>query len=217
MSNHCQDRDLLSIEPGIFINAGFPGQELSSGTDGAISGTTFTSQGSNFTAAKVQAGMVLSTYTTTSAEGKSFEITSIDSGTTLTISVLRTDCDDELIPPPSGSNLRFYVRTFGPQIQSVSTTLSEKLRQMAEVAGISTADFADSAQLRITTAHGVLASIFLACAENAAAFDANWIKAEYYRDQFRKLQIQLRLVVDSDGNGTAEQIRTLGNVTLRRA
>ena len=57
MSMFCQDRDLLSSEPVLFIGGGFVGQELTSGSDGAISSTTFTSAGSNFTSAGVAAGM----------------------------------------------------------------------------------------------------------------------------------------------------------------
>jgi hypothetical protein len=87
---------------------------------------------------------------------------------------------------------------------------------MAEVAGIRSADFADSTQLRVAAAYGALGSIFVARAENAQPGDANWIKAEYYRQEFRRLQLQLRLVVDANGDGKAEQTRTLGNVALRR-
>ena len=91
-----------------------------------------------------------------------------------------------------------------------------KLKELSEATGIAGADFADSEQLRITTAYGVLAGIFLAQADNARPHDANWIKAEFYRTEFRRAQNQLRLVVDSDGDGIAEQTRTLGNVFLKR-
>lgn len=216
MSDFCQDRDLLSIEPGVFIGGGFPSQELISGSDGVISGTTFTSSASNFTAACVEAGMVLCTYTTTAAEGSAFEIVSADSTTSLNLSVLRAGLEAASVAPPAGSNLHFYIRTFGPQIRTVSAALSEKLRQIVEVSGVDAADYADSAQLRITAAHGALAAIFVARSENAVSSDVNWIKAQYYHDCFRRLQLQLRLAVDADGDGLAERTRTLGNVTLRR-
>ena len=217
MSGSCEDRDLLSIEPCVFLSGGFPGQQLVSGSDGVISGTTFTSSGSNFLSAAVAPGMVLTVYSTIPSEGSAYEIISVDSATTLTVSVLRAGTEAEAVAPPSGTSLHFYVRTFSPQVQAAYATLSEKLRQMAEVAGVASADFADSAQLRTTIAHGSLSAIFVARAENAAPHDANWIKAEYYRGQFRRLQLQLRLAVDADGDGIAEQTRTLGNVTLRRA
>ncbi len=216
MNQFCQDRDLLSIEPDVFVTAGFPGQELIRGTDGTISGTTFTSAAGNFVTAGIAIGMVLS-ITPSTGQAKSFEIISVDSATSMTVSILRADTDDQPTPCPPGSSLSYFIRTFGPQIGAVSATLAEKLRQLSEVAAISTADFADSAQLRYTTAHGTLASIFLARADNAAPFDANWIKAQYYRDQFNRLQLQLRLVTDSDASGAAESARSFGNIRLLRS
>ena len=216
MSMFCQDRDLLSGEPVIFIGGGFVGQELTSGSDGAISGTTFTSATSNFTSAGVAEGMVLCTYADSPAEGSAVEVVSVDSATQLTVSVLRADTAGDAVPPPAGAGLNFYVRTFAPQIAGISATLAEKLRQAVEVAGVSSADFADSQQLRATTATGCLSAIFVARADNAADQDANWTKAEHYRRQFARQQLQLRLAVDADGDGEAEQTRTLGNISLRR-
>jgi hypothetical protein len=216
MNDFCQDRDLLAIEPTLFTSAGFAGQELLAGVNGVCSGTAFTSSGSNFTSAGIAAGMVLSVHTGSLAEGRSLEIISVTSATQLSVSLLRRDSDDVPIPPAAANPLSFAIRTFGPQIRLVSATLAEKLRQISEVSGIASADFADSAQLRAATAHGVLASVFLARADNAEPFDANWSKAEHYRRQFQTLQMQLRLAVDADGDGTAEQTRTLGNISLRR-
>ncbi|MBN1941813.1 MAG: hypothetical protein JW849_00805 [Phycisphaerae bacterium] len=212
----CQDRDLLCIEPIVYLSGGAGGQSLAAGADGAIAGTTFTSAGSDFVSAGVQAGMVLCTYDTIPAEGRAWEILAVDSATTLSISVLRAEVDGPAVAPPAGTGLSFHVRSFGPQMRGVSATLAEKLRQIAEVAGVASADFADSAQLRATTAHGALAGIFLARADNARPHDANWIKAEFHRAEFLRLQDQLRLAVDLDGDGVAEQTRTLGNVYLKR-
>ncbi len=216
MSMFCQDKDLLSIEPVIFIGGGYVGQELAVGADGALSGTTFTSAGSNFQSAGVAAGMVLCTYADNPAEGSAAEIVSVDSATQLTVSVLRADAADDPVAPPAGTGLGFYIRTFAAQIANISETLAEKLRQMAEVAGITKADFADSQQLKMTAAAGCLSSIFVARSDNATDRDANWTKAEHYREKFVRQQLQLRLAVDADGDGQAEQTRTLGSITLRR-
>ena len=181
MDNFCQDRDLLGVEPRVFLDGGFPSQQLIAGGDGNLSGTTFTSATSDFQSAGLGAGMVLTTYTASAAEGNALEIVSVDSATSLTVSVLRADAESAAVAPPAGTGLNFHVRTFSPQIRGTSATLAEKLRQMIEVGGICAADFADSAQLRRTTCYGALSGIFVARAENAAPFDANWIKAEHYR------------------------------------
>jgi hypothetical protein len=216
MSYYCQDRDILSIEPIVFLGAAFPSQSLIAGSNSQSSGTTFTASGANFNSAGVEAGMVLCTYDTTPAEGSAYEIVSVDSATTLTVSVLRADTDDDSVAPPALSDVSFYIRTYAAQIAAVSETLGEKLRQMAEVSGVATADFADSAQLRAVAAYGSLAEIFVARADNAAPNDANWIKGEHYRKLHRQMLLQLRLVADTDGDGDAEQTRSLGNMTLRR-
>jgi hypothetical protein len=216
MSSFCQDRDILGIEPVAYLAGDFAHQRLAAGADGAVSGTTFTSAGSDFGSAGVAAGMVLCAYQTIPAEGTAWEIISVDSATAMTVSVLRADIDDDPLAPPAGTGLSFHVNSFAARIADVSNTLAEKLRQIAEVAGIGSADFADSAQLRTTTAYGVLSGLFLARASNARPNDANWIKAEFYRSEFRRAQNQLRLAVDIDADGVAEQTRTLGNVLLKR-
>jgi len=216
MDNYCQDRDLLSIEPIVFIGGGFPSQGLLAGANGQISGTTFTASGVDFSAAGVGAAMVLCTYSDTTAEGSAYEIVSVDSATTLTVSVLRPDATADPVAPPAQSGVSFYIRTYAAQIRSVSAALGEKLRQIKEVAGLPSAEFADSAQLRLTAAYGTIADVFVARAENAEPNDANWVKAQHYRRLLRSLQLQLRLAVDADGDGIAERTRTLGNVALKR-
>ncbi len=216
MSIPCTDRDLLGIEPGVFLDEGPASQRLIAGDDGAISGTTFTSASADFAAVEIVPGMVLTTYTTIPSEGGAWEIVAVDSATTLTISLLRNDPAGTALAPPTGSDLKFHVLSFAPQIRQKYQDLAERLRMVTESAGIDSADFVDSSQLRSVIAHGALAAIFTARAENATARDANWIKAEYYTNQFRRLQVQLRMAVDLDGDGVPEQTRTLGNVRLRR-
>ena len=216
MNTYCQDRDLLSIEPIVFLGGAFATQNLIAAANGQISSTTFTSTGADFNAAGIEAGMVLCTYETTPTEGAACEIVSVTSSTTLTVSVLRADVGGDPVAPPGQSGVSFYIRTYLVQIRTASQTLGEKLRQMAEVSGVDKADFADSTQLRLVTAYGALAEIFVARADNAAPHDANWIKAEHYRKLHRQLMLQVRLAVDSDGDGQAEQTRSLGNITLRR-
>jgi hypothetical protein len=218
MNEFCQDRDLLALEPAIFLGGSFVTQQLIGGSDGVSSGTTFTSAGSNFGSAGVQAGMVLTVYDTAASEGNAFEIISVNSATALTVSVLRADPS---LPPvaPKISGRSFFIRTFRPQIQGVSRTLAEKLKQFSEIYRIPAEKvaFADPAQLQLTTACGALPGIYLARAASATADDANWLKSEHYRQEFVRLQSQLRLTVDAGAGGCRQQTHTLGNVLLRRA
>lgn len=218
MRQFCTDRDLLSVEPAMFLGGGSPARELVRGDDGLLSGTTFSSAGGDFVSAGIKSGMVLTVYAATPAEGFALEIVSVDSPTALTVSVLRAGADDEAIAPPSGIGCgKFFVRTFDVQIARVSDALAEKLRRVCEATGISAGRFADSAQLAATACYGVLADCYTARSTGSEAADANWIKARHYRELFASAQLRLRLAVDIDGDGFAEQTRTLGNVQLRRA
>ena len=217
MNEFCQDRDLLALEPAIFLGGSFVTQQLTGGGDGVSSGMTFTSASSDFVASGVQAGMVLTVYDAAPSEGNAFEIVSVNSATTLTVSILRADAS---IPPlaPRMSGRSFFVRTFRPQIQGVSRTLAEKIKLFAELCRVPAdkAAFADPDQLRSATACGALPGIYLARAASATPDDANWLKSEHYRQEFVRLQSQLRLAADTGPGPCGQQTHTLGNMLLRR-
>ena len=216
MANECKDRDLLAIEPDVFTGGGFDSQQMIAGTGGAVSGTTFTDASADFPAANIEAGMVLCVYSTVPAEGRCYEIISVDSAAALTVSILRADRDGDPVAPPAWTGLKYYINTFAPQIAESEATLHEKLRQLGEADGISSSEFVDSSQLRKAVALGSLASVFTARASNATGDDANWVKAEFYRRQHVAAVGTLRLAKDIDGDGLAEHTRTLANVSLRR-
>ncbi|MCD4700151.1 MAG: hypothetical protein K8R91_06235 [Phycisphaerae bacterium] len=216
MANECKDRDLLMIEPDVFAGGGFDSQQMAAGVDGAFSETTFTSILADFTASNIQDGMVLCVYSTVPAEGRFYEIISVDSSTSLTVSVLRADRDAASVAPPVGTNLKYYINTFTPQIADAEATLHEKLRRLGEADGISSVEFVDSSQLRKAIALASLASVFTARASNATGADANWVKAEFYRRQHVTVVGALLLAKDIDGDGFTGQTRTLSNVSLRR-
>ncbi len=216
MTNDCKDRDLLAIEPAIFTGGGFESQRLAAGTGATINGTTFSSDSADFVAANVEPGMVLCIYLAVPTEASSYEIVTVNSATSLTISVLRPDREGPIVAPPSGVALGYYLNTFSPQIAAARESLREKLQQIGETTGIDSADFVDSPQFRHAVAMAALAQVFTARASNATDADANWVKAEFYRRQHASAVGSLRLAKDANGDGVAEHTRTLSNVTLRR-
>jgi len=216
MTAYCQDRDLLSIEPIIFLGAGFPSQQLTAGQNGLCIGTTFSASGADFTSTGVEAGMVLCSYATIPAEGIACEIVSVDSATSLTVSILRADTDASPVPPPGQSDVSFHVRTYGAQIRTVSDALAKKLQQIADLYPTANPSFADSAELRLAAAYGTLAEVFTARADNAETSDPNWIKRRHYQRLYQDIQPRLRVAADTDADGQTEQILHLGNLKLRR-
>ena len=216
MTNQCTDRDLLAVEPGIFTAGGFNSQRLAQGTDGQVSGTTFTSLSADFISAGIEPAMVLCLYTTIPTEATCYEIISVDSATMLTISLLRTDTEAPPLPPPPASELKYFINTFRPQIAAEQAELEETLRRLTEAEPIAPADFVDSRQMRSVVVFGTLARIFTARASGASSDDANWIKADFYRRQHIQALGRLRLTSDIDGDGKAEHTRDLSNINLRR-
>lgn len=216
MQTFCQDRDLLAVEPMIYLLGHATCTTLAQGSDATISNATMTAADADFVTAGVAPGMVLVTSETTSPEGDAWEIVSVDSATTLTVSVLRADATDATIPPPDATDLTYFVRSTQAQIASASSRLADDLRCLAESAGIVASDFSDSPQLSRATVFATLASLFRARADNARPHDANWIKADYYRAEFDRARLRLRLDTDVDANGLTENTRTLGHVHLRR-
>lgn len=215
MNNQCTDRDLLALEPSVFLAGAFASQQLIAGNSAGLSGGLLTRNGVDFAAAGLQAGMVVCLFTGAPTEGRLYEILAVPAPQTLSISVLRSQHDGPAIIPSDAPAISFCVQTFLPQIQAVQQTLQEKMRQLEEVAGIASAAFADSALLRQAVALGVLADLYTAAAAGGAN-DANWTKAQDYRRRHAQAVSSLRLAQDVDGDGLAERTRALGNVGLRR-
>lgn len=211
MNQFCQDRDLLALEPAIFATETSPNRQLAAGNDGVLDGDTYSSATSDFIAAGVQKGMVLTTFADANSEGLCLEIIEV-SQTSMIVSMLRADTDFAPLPPPS-AGATFFVRTFGPQIADISASLVKKLTMTAELLGKAVPEIESNSQLRRATACGTLAAIFLARAAAAAPDDPNWLRSEHYRNEFLRLQSELRAIGEVSGNRSC---RTLGNVLLRR-
>jgi hypothetical protein len=211
----CTDRDLMILEPRLYLTASPPAQTPLRGQM-SLAGTTLSCPTADFAAAGVKAGMAVCLYAETPAEGAAFEIAAVQSPTQLAVSVVRADATGPLVAPPPAAGMPGVVVTYAAQIASVSATLAEKLRQISEAAGIAAASFADSGQLRAAGAAGALWAVFVARASAGEDADSNWLKARHYHQLFLDLQSQLRLAVDIDGDGVAESTRSLGNIMLRR-
>ncbi len=216
METYCQDRDLLRLEPTLFLAGGAPGQELTRHDGVDVSGTTLTCSSADFTESGIAPGMVVTLYTDHPGEGVGLEIISIDGPTQLTVSVLRPRTDLPAIPPQPCTDASLLVHTYQAQIQAVSSNLGEKLRTLAEAEGVDISDFGPSWQLTHAVTCGVLAEVFTSRAEQGQVDDTTWLKVRHYGDEFRRSLVQIRLTVDANGDGIAERTRSLGNVRLRR-
>lgn len=215
MEMFCQDRDLLCLEPVVFIGHCLGGQVVAAGAGASIAAGRLASA-QPMAVASIQPGMVLTAWNTAASEGSAYEILAAESPTHLSLSVLRADRTSAAVAPLDWANVSFQVRTYGAQIAAISRQLSEKLRPVAQSMGVLAADFVESGQLRMLTAYGVLAALFMARASAGLDSDINRVKAMHYQEFFRSHQAGLRLAADVDGDGVAERTAALGNVSLRR-
>lgn len=126
----CSDTDILKLEPGLLSGTSFPlaSQTLCRGVTGALSGTTLTATGENFTSRGVAAEHVIYLSDGVGNIDGVYEIVSVDTATQLTISIVRSDESASPIGIGSGSNLYYRISTFAPQIAQAEYELSQRLR-----------------------------------------------------------------------------------------
>ena len=101
MNNATTDRDLLILEPLLYVDPFLSVQTLCGGSDGHLAATAFSSSACDFQAAGVQAGMVLCAWAG-GREPIAYEVLAIASAHALTVSMLREQPDGpDLIRPPA--------------------------------------------------------------------------------------------------------------------
>lgn len=125
MVNFSNDADVLKYEPALFGELHLPGQILTEGTDGTLSGTTFTADGADFVSAQVSAGGVIYLRSADGVLDGVYEIVSVNSATQITISVIRADSDDQAVSPPAATDISYRVSTFKPQAGEAGFQLTE--------------------------------------------------------------------------------------------
>jgi len=207
----------LKYEPILFGELHLPGQVLTAGTGGTLSGTTFTAIGADFVSAQVSANGVLYLQSADGLLDGSFEIVSVDSATQLTVSVVRADPDDEPIAPPLANDISYRISTFGPQANEVGFQLTEYFSigpgDPASVYDVE--DIMDTNVLKRASVFAVIASVYAMLASKAE--DENfWKKSLHYQRLFEKARGRCRLSIDVGSDGVADVTKTGASVRLVR-
>lgn len=213
MNNHCTDRDLLALEPALFLDAWPDCQRRLAGDSAQLNGTSLTFGAGGFST-MLQPGMVITCTTSLRPQTLPLEIVAIVSDTALVVSLPRPELTDSPACYVADGAVNFFVANYRMQIQAAQDRLLERLRRQAEATAPAAEDFAESPCFRRTVALTALAAIFAARASNAGPADANWIKAEHYREL---AQAELAGVNLAARDGSAQAGRSLGNIHLRRA
>lgn len=211
--NFSTDRDLLALEPTLFHDVPWVGQERIQLDDGYVDDTTLTSATANFTSAQVEAGSVVI------IDRVAHEVVSRDDATTLTVSLLRTRLADAAIPGPAGGPMVVTVRTFAPQAELVHDGL---LRLLGITPGDTDPDALNedavvslSVMARLE-ALGTLERVYSGAAALTGDNQMLVYKAGEYRRRFRHATAQASVLIDTNGDGHADERRRLGVIRLQR-
>lgn len=218
MAKFCTDVDLLKWEPVLFRELALPSQTLCGSDDGVVLGTTLTSAEASFNNAGVEAGNVIHLYNGESEIDGCYEVVAVDSATSLTVSVVRANDNATPIAPPAGTDVRYRISTFGPQAEEAAYGLLQYFGIDASESDnvVDVNDIVDQTVLRQASVFAVLAAVF---ASSAASINDNanlWQKSLRYQKLFQEARVKVRIGIDHDDSGTAEQFRIGGTVRLRR-
>lgn len=205
MVNFSNDVDILKYEPVLFGELHLPWQVLGAGSGGTLSGTTFAASGADFVSAQVSTGQVIYLQSADGSLDGAYEIASVDSATELTVSVIRTDSNDEPIAPPAAADISYRISTFGPQASEVGFQLTEHfgIGPGNSASNVGAEDILDADVLKRASVFAVVSSVYAMLASKAKD-DNFWKKSLHYQRLFEKAREQCRLSIDVDSDGVAD-------------
>jgi hypothetical protein len=217
MANFSYDVDILKYEPVLFGELHLPNQVIAAGTGGALSGTTFTASDADFIGACVSAGGVIYLQSPDGVLDGAYEIVSADSATQLTISVLRSEQNDEPIAPPAATDISYRISTFRPQAGEAAFQLTEYFGiKPGNPSSIYEAeDIVDTEALKRASVFAIVSGVYTMLADKVK--DENfWKKSLHYKQLFEKARERCRLSIDVEGDGKGDITRTGASVRLTR-
>jgi len=211
--NFSTDRDLLALEPTLFHDVPWVGQQRLSVDDAFVTDTTLASVSADFVGSQVEAGSVVL------IDRVAHEVVTRTDVNTLTVSLLRTRLSDAAIPSDQGGPFPAVMRTFSPQAELVHDGLLRLL-------GIDTNDtdpaaMSEDAVVSVSVmarleALGTLERIYSGAAALTGDNQMLIYKAGEYRRRFRHATAQASVLLDTNGDGHADERRRLGMVRLQR-
>ena len=199
------DRDLLTVDPSIFIGApALAGTVLLLADDAAIIGTELASDGSDFAARGIDTGLVAVINDTVAVE-----IVSRTGATTLEVSLPRASIEDDQIPPGNATDGQLKIITFARMIDLQRSQLLQGL-------GVEESSIVDAAPLTKLIVLRTIAHV-LAHAAAAQPDDASQQqRANLAASQARQALHRTVLSVDAAGDGEADTIRPVDVIRLTR-
>jgi len=200
------DVDILRYEPVLFSELYLREQVMASGSGATVAGTTLTAPGADFSAAGVAAGGVVYLCSADGAIHGSYEVVSVDSLATLTVSVVRADASAQPVAPPAAGDVTYRVCTYRPQAVQVARQLTERFGLAGGEGGYTSDDIVDGDVLWQASTYAVIAALY-AMHAGAADQDGFWEKSRHYRRLSDAAARRCTLALDADGDGIADCIQ----------
>ncbi len=208
MSIFANDRDLILYAPSLFRDAPWLAQRLFRGLV-TIAGTTLTGPADvNFAQLGVNTGGVVV------VGGASYEITGVIGANRLTVSRPRASLFDPPVAPTPVAGVEGIISTLRPQIALVEAgVLREACLDQPPMSGWKILN--PRAATEVVSLRTIL--LALGCAGDSAN-SAPWEseRQKYYERLERRAAAGVAFMLDTNGDGEAEELRTLGVLRLVR-
>ncbi|MEM9883131.1 MAG: hypothetical protein AAF800_09470 [Planctomycetota bacterium] len=211
--NFSTDRDLLALEPTLFHDVAWVGQQRLHHDDAYLADTTLTCASADFAAAGVEAGSVVLVNRT------AMEVVARQDAMTLTVSLLRARLSDTPLPATDGGPYPVTARSFAPQAELVHDGLLRLLGIDPDDDGpdaLSEDAVVSLSVMARLEALGTLERVYSGAVALTGDGERLIYKAGEYRRRFRHATAQASVLLDTDGDGHADERRRLGVMRFHR-
>ena len=218
MANFSTDADLLKWEPALLREVVLDQQCLTRGSDASSQTFSVVAEDGLFVTSKVRPGHAIHLANDEQGVNGYYEVLSVEGETEL-LAGLVGGCGDAWVPLPPATGLDFDIHTFDPQHEEARFALLSRF-------GLET-DAADAATdlerwilqrraLRRASVALVLSMLYRGQASGGPESQGLARKAEHYARLYEDEAAKARLVLDRDGDGRPDDLRTLSSHRLRR-
>ncbi len=216
MANFSTDADLVKWEPTLFRDLSAPGQRLAGGSDGSTAGLALTSVSASFTTQRVAPGHVVHLASADGTDFGCYEVLSVVSATALLATDVGRDATDS-VDLPTGHPWTYSIDTFDAQAEEVRFELLSRLGLESDRHGLDQEAWVlDRRVLRRASVFATLAMIFEGQSGGNEEGRTLAAKAALYRGLYEKELAKIRVRLDRNGDGLADDMRAPGSARLSR-
>ena len=214
------DRDLLTIEPSMFVDAQGEGTLLSEASDGSVtrSNRKLLSLSSDFIVDGITTSHVIVVMYPVN-DNQVLEITSVSTATSLLVSRIRAQPGDPAIKPQDGSALPIKIITFQRAIDEAQAWVLGALGMVdsGQIDDLDENDITNPEDVKRMIASLTIARVFAGAAASAPTDAGLAARSALYSTQAKAIAHQTRALIDLDGDGLPDATRRIDVLSLARS